>query len=109
MSVPAEGKPEFIMTGFTKPDGRVRLYASRHITVPTWDQRRVTPDELWMWHIEADMDEMLIIDGDTWQQAYARLFEIWANQDKARWQRHELPGQAVLPGGPKPLTGPGTA
>lgn len=107
MSVPAEGRPEFIMTGFTKPDGRVRLYASRHVKAPTWDQRELS--EGWLWHIEGDLDEMLIIDAMNWTEAYTRLFAIWANQDKARWQRHELPGQAVLPGGPKPLTGPATA
>lgn len=86
--LPSTGKPEFVMTGIQKPDGSVRLYASRDLKALNWGQRELK-DYTTAWHIDADMQHMLVIDKPTWGEAFARAFEIWGNEDaeKAIGQR----------------------
>jgi len=80
--LPSTGKPEFIMTGIQLPDGRVRLYASRDLKNLNWGQRDMSyPNSGVAWHIDTDAQHMLIIDKPTWGEAFARAFEIWANED----------------------------
>jgi len=83
--VPSNGKPEFVMTGIRRPGGGVRLYASRDLPRDIgWGQRE--PKGGYgpvYWHLDTDLENVLIIDKDTWGEAFARAFEIWANHDKA--------------------------
>jgi len=81
--LPSTGKPEFIMTGIQRPDGTVRLYASRDLKSLNWGQRDLDyPHSGVAWDIDTDMQHMLIIDKPTWGEAFARAFEIWANEDR---------------------------
>lgn len=79
--VPSTGKPSHIMVGFDRPGGGVRLYASRNVDDTGWASRN-TGKAANVWHLDADMDHVLIIDKPTWGEAYARAFEIWENHDR---------------------------
>jgi hypothetical protein len=84
--LPSTGKPSHNMTGVDRPGGGVRLYASRDLPGVSWGMRDVKDGGI-AWHIDADMQNVLVIDAPTWGEAYARAFEIWENQDRDR----ELP------------------
>jgi hypothetical protein len=101
ISMPAEGTPEFIMTGVTKPDGTKRLYASRNLDSPAWGQRETVEGTV-RWHLRASLDQLLVIDRPTWGEAFTAAWTIWANQDRAHRQaiaanesRHQ-PGHGSL-------------
>ena len=70
---------DFVMVGLKRPSGGVRIYATRHMPHLEWGQ--VQRDYATLWHIDADMDNLLVIDKPDYPQALARLFEIWASQD----------------------------
>lgn len=103
---PSTGTPKFVMVGIDRPDGTVRLYASRDIPGAHWGMR----DELTAsggigevaWHVDATMKNVLIIDKPTWGEAFARAFEIWANQDRAQ---AELEAEQQLRGHIGKMTG----
>jgi len=84
MSAPSTGKPEFIMTGVQRPGGGVRLYASRSLKDLEFGHDENRGGATALWQIAGKLDQMLIIDGDTWAHAFARMFEIWENQDRAK-------------------------
>lgn len=73
---------DFVMVGLKRPSGGVRIYATRHMPHLEWGQAERGCETLW--HIDADMDNLLVIDKPDYPQALARLFEIWANQDAAK-------------------------
>lgn len=98
--VPSDGKPKFVMTGIEKPDGTVRLHASRDLGGTVGFGQRPDPKNQYgppVMHIDADMPNMLTIDADTWGHAFNRLFEIWANWDTRELgeARKARPGKVV--------------
>lgn len=90
--VPSTGKPEFVMTGITRPGGGVRLYASRDLRAMDWGQMDL-PDQTTAWHLETGMVHVLIIDAPTWGEAFARAWQIWASADRDKAvSEHEKAG-----------------
>lgn len=79
---------DFVMVGLKRPQGGVRVYATRHMPHLEWGQVERGYETLW--HIDADMDNLLIIDKPDYPQALARLFEIWASQDAAKAETERL-------------------
>jgi hypothetical protein len=87
--IASDGRPAFVMTGIDLPDGRHRLYASRDLPTDVgFGQRNVREHDV-AWHVDADMEHVLIIDDATWEGAFARMFEIWRNQDRARLEEDQ--------------------
>jgi hypothetical protein len=71
---------DFVMVGLKRPAGGVRLYATCDMPHLDWGQAERGYETVW--HIDADMKNLLIIDKPDYPQALARLFEIWGNQDR---------------------------
>ena len=92
---PSTGKPNHIMIGVDRPDGSVRVYASRELPTDLgWGQREIR-NHIIAWHIDADMTHVLIVDKPTWSEAYARVFEIWDNQDHPMHQLDTRTGKVT--------------
>jgi hypothetical protein len=81
--VATDASPRFVMVGVELPNGKVRLYASRDVPPRqlSWGMRDV--DYTSVWHVDAAMMKVLVIDADDWAAAFARAFEIWGNHDRA--------------------------
>jgi hypothetical protein len=92
VNVPSTGRPKFVMVGIDKPDGQVRLYASREIPDRElrWGIEHDRYGTATGWHIDAEMRHVLTIDGPTWAWVFARAFEIWANHDRNEAEEAEL-------------------
>jgi hypothetical protein len=71
---------DFVMVGLKRPAGGVRIYATRHMPHLEWGQ--VQRGYATLWHIDADMDNLLVIDEASYPDALARLFAIWTAQDE---------------------------
>lgn len=80
--VPTTGKPEFAMYGIRRPDGSCRVHASRDLLDAHFGQREDGYDVAT--HIDATMREVLTVDAPTWGEAFAKLFELWENRDRAK-------------------------
>jgi hypothetical protein len=78
------GAPKFVMVGIEKPEGGVRLYASRDI--PLDQLTFALASDRWGtatgWHLDTEMRQVLIHDDVTWGRAFGRIFEIWENHDR---------------------------
>jgi hypothetical protein len=113
-----QGEPEAIFTWVRLGPDKIRLYASRNLADTAWGQRdHVTKGVLW--HLDVNLDGVLIVDRPTAAEAFAWVLERWAREDaeqaeaerrKLEWQQHELAGQRALEGGSAPLIrGAGTS
>jgi hypothetical protein len=97
--------PDFTVLGVKRPAGGVRLYASRELEA---DFQLIDPGHgPAHWRLTTPMHGVLIIDMPDYSAAFARLFEIWANQDRDRpaigSERKALPrGKDELPGAREP-------
>lgn len=104
-SAPSTGTPRFVMVGTDKPGGGVRLHASRDIRERElrWGVATDRHGTATGWHIDAEMRQVLVIDGATYGEAFARLFEIWENHDRieARELEREQAGRELPAGGTK--------
>jgi hypothetical protein len=77
---PQQGEPEAVFTWVTLPQGGIRLYASRSLADVAWGQRdHVTKGVLW--HLDANLDQMLIVDRPTAAEALRWVLERWARED----------------------------
>lgn len=83
MASPSTGRPEFVMTGVQRPGGGVRLYASRSLKETEFGHDENRGGATALWTISSKLDQMLVIDSDTWAHAFGKMFEIWDNQDRA--------------------------
>jgi hypothetical protein len=75
-------KPDWVMVGVPVDNGRKRLYASRSLHNADWfisHPLRMGPA---IWHLNADLDQLLIITEDSYEACIARLTQIWAAQDR---------------------------
>lgn len=87
---------KFLMAGMERPPGMgVRLYASRN-----WRQGlqfgQATANYKTFWHVQGDCDNMLVIDGEDWNDALRKLFTRWGNED----------AEHAIEGGPRQIAGP---
>jgi hypothetical protein len=80
------------MVGIDKPDGQVRLYASREIPDRElrWGIEHDSYGTATGWHIDAEMRHVLITDAATWGEAFAQVFRIWENHDRNEAEEAEL-------------------
>lgn len=86
-----QGDPEAIFTWVRLPQGGVRLYASRHLPDVAWGQREHTAGGV-MWHLDADMDGLLIVDRPTAGEAMQWVLERWAREDADKLAAELEPG-----------------
>jgi hypothetical protein len=95
------------MVGIHKGDGRVRVYASRDIPADElrWGLASDRYGTGTGWHIDAEMRRTLIVDEDTWGQAFGRVFEIWENHDREEADKKRL-AERGYEAYRKELTGP---
>jgi hypothetical protein len=87
--VPSTGAPRFVMVGIDADRGMCRLYASRDVKSTAWGLRD-RPDYTTAWHVDADMQHVLIIDKPSWGEAFAHAFTIWDNEDREAGRRQAL-------------------
>lgn len=82
--LPSTGVPKFVMVGIDRPGGGVRVYASRDIAENELRWGLATNDygTGTGWHVDAEMRKTLIVDGQTWGEAFEQIFRIWANHDR---------------------------
>lgn len=78
---PQQGEPEAIMSWVRLPDGRIRLYASRRLDDIAWGQRTREKDGSVVWHLDGDLDQVLIVDRATAAEALQWVLERWARED----------------------------
>jgi hypothetical protein len=89
-------EPEFCLVGIPRPDGTKRLMASRSLA-GTSLSLPADPAAQPRWRIAAFMDNMLVIDGETYGETLDKLMHIWANW--AREGRALPSGNRELPKG----------
>lgn len=102
ISVRLDAKPDFTVLGVKRPAGGVRLYASRDLDA---DFQLIDPAHGPVhWRLTTPMHGVLIIDMPDYSAAFARLFEIWANQDREKTLALEREHRA-LAAAPKAIEG----
>lgn len=88
-----QGDPEAVFTWVRLPSGKIRLYASRNLADTAWGQRdHVTKGVLW--HLDVNLDQLLIVDRDTPAEALTWVIERW-NREDAEAARQENERQIV--------------
>lgn len=103
--VPQDGKPEAILTWVRLPDGKIRLYASRGLHDLAWGQRTKDTDGKVVWHLDGNLDGVLIVDRDTPAEAMQWVIERWMREDAERDQLEakrsigSANSRAAIPGG----------
>lgn len=92
-----DGKPEGIFTWVKLPNGNIRLYASRELPDAGWGQREHLKLGV-VWHLDANMANLLVVDRPTPAEALTFVLEKWAREDAAEAEaRAKLEGPAQLP------------
>lgn len=83
-----QGEPEGIFTWVRLPSGKIRLYASRELADTAWGQREHVRKGV-LWHLDANLDHVLVVDRDTPAEALTWVLQRWAREDteKAAEQR----------------------
>lgn len=83
-----QGEPEGIFTWVRLPNGKIRLYASRELADTAWGQREHRAKGV-LWHLDANLDHVLVVDRDTPAEALTWVLQRWAREDtdKAAEQR----------------------
>lgn len=94
---PQQGEPEAILTWVRLPNGKIRLYASRDLHDLAWGQRTVDATSQVRWHMDGDLDGVLVVDRDTAAEAMQWVLERWAREDRDNGQEQgELSGRRAL-------------
>lgn len=98
-----QGDPEAIFTWVRLSPDTIRLYASRNLSDLAWGQRE--KNYTVRWHLDGDLDHVLIVDRPTAAEAFQWVLERWAREDAEkeaaeleraeRFRRHAIAGQAV--------------
>lgn len=109
--VPATGKPECLLTWISRPEGGIRLFASRDLADTGWGQRSDLTRPTVDWHLDVTMANVLIVDRATPAEAIQWVLERWMREDAERERKaleYERPGLVL--NDPKALTrGAGTS
>jgi len=82
-----QGDPEAVFTWVRLPSGMIRLYASRRLADTAWGQREHVRKGV-LWHLDVNMDQLLIVDRPTPAEALTWVLERWERED--REERDEL-------------------
>lgn len=77
---PQQGEPEALMTWVRLPNGNIRLYASRDLPDVAWGQRENLAKGV-VWHMDANLEKVLIVDRATAAEALQWVLEYWARID----------------------------
>lgn len=77
---PQQGEPEGIFTWVRLPNGNIRLYASRDLPDVAWGQRDHQARGV-VWHMDANLEKVLIVDRATAAEALQWVLEYWARID----------------------------
>lgn len=91
----ANGTPACVLTWVNKPDGTIRLYASRDIPPQGWGQRTTSSGTV-DWHLETTLRNVLIIDKPTPAEAIAWVLERWAREDAEKSERDQLESRRAI-------------
>lgn len=94
---PQQGQPEAIMAWVRLPNGKVRLYASRKLHDIAWGQRTRESDNPVLWHLDGNLDQVLIVDRDTAAEALQWVLERWAREDQSEQVTLPAGGHRALP------------
>ncbi len=98
-----QGDPEAVFTWVRLPQGGIRLYASRNLADVAWGQREHLARGV-LWHLDANLDGLLIVDRPTAAEAFAWVLERWAREDAEkqaellraeRFRQHAIAGQDI--------------
>lgn len=98
-----QGVPEAVFTWVRLPQGGIRLYASRRLADTAWGQRDHRTKGV-LWHLEANLDGLLVVDRPTAAEAFAWVLERWNREDAEaaaeleraeRFRQHAIAGQVV--------------
>jgi hypothetical protein len=84
ISVPSTGKPECLLTWIARPEGGIRLYASRNLADTAWGQRSDLTRPTVDWHLGVMMADVLIVDRATPAEAIQWVLERWMREDAER-------------------------
>ena len=76
-----QGEPEAVFTWVRLPSGRIRLYASRSLADTAWGQREHKSKGV-LWHLDVNLDGLLIVDRDTPAEALTWVLERWGREDR---------------------------
>lgn len=82
-----QGDPEAVFTWVRLPGGMIRLYASRRLADTAWGQREHREKGV-LWHLDVNLDQLLIVDRPTPAEAMTWVLERWGRED--REERDEL-------------------
>lgn len=84
METDRQNRPDFVMLGLTRPAGLgVRLYASRDLPQAQFGPPPMARDySAGAYLLHSVMSNMLVVDKPTYDEALARVREIWANWDR---------------------------
>ncbi len=77
---PQQGEPEAVFTWVRLPGGGIRLYASRNLADTAWGQREHLAKGV-LWHLDADLDGLLVVDRPTAAEAFAWVLARWNRED----------------------------
>lgn len=99
-----QGTPEAVFTWVRLPQGGIRLYASRRLADTAWGQRDHRSKGV-LWHLEANLDGLLVVDRPTAAEAFAWVLERWNREDAEaaaeleraeRFRQHAIAGQVII-------------
>ena len=97
MDAHRENSPDFVMLGLTRPDGSKRVYASRDLPQAEFRLPLISPiGDVGAYQLTSAMTNMLVVDKPAYDEAMARIREIWANWDR---EKAALPGTRKAIGG----------
>lgn len=82
-----QGEPEAIFTWVRLPNGNIRLYASRVLHDTAWGQRDSYSEGV-VWHLDANLDHLLIVDRPTPAEAMQWVLERWSREDAEQAAEH---------------------
>jgi hypothetical protein len=75
-----QGEPEAVLTWVRLSPDKIRLYASRTMSDVAWGQREHREKGV-LWHLDANLDGLLIVDRPTAAEAFQWVLERWARED----------------------------
>jgi hypothetical protein len=85
MAADRKNQPDFVMLGLTRPDGLVRMYASRDLPQAEFGPPAPGRDfTVGAYLLTSVMANMLVVDRPTYAECQARIAEIWANWDREK-------------------------
>jgi hypothetical protein len=99
-----QGDPEAVFTWVRLPGGKIRLYASRRLADTAWGQREHLAKGV-LWHLDVNLDQLLIVDRQTPAEALTWVLERWARED-AEAEREALENARAMPGAPTAALSP---